>query len=227
MVQKGNGRAEQHVEGHLTKWSYLPDPAAGARPSNLQIQRNYQNAVLKLGGKVLWVAANSRYETTFLISKPGSETWVELQPEGDFFGYRLLIVEVQKMQQDVVANADALKSGLADVGHVEVPGIFFDFGKADIKPESQPAIGEVVKLLKASPALKVWVVGHTDNVGSGEANVALSNARAGAVAKALVGAGIETRRLIAQGVGPLAPVASNTTEDGRAKNRRVELVAQP
>jgi len=126
-----------------------------------------------------------------------------------------------------VANADALKSGLADVGHVEVPGIFFDFGKADIKPESQPAIDEVVKMLKASPALKVWVVGHTDNVGLGETNVALSNARAAAVVKALVAAGIEPRRLIPEGVGPFSPVASNTTEDGRAKNRRVELVTQP
>jgi len=140
--------------------------------------------------------------------------------------YTLLIVEVQKMQQDVVANADALKSGLADAGHVEVPGIFFDTAKSDIKPESQPAIQEVVKMLKASPAVKVWVVGHTDNVGTADANVALSNARAASVVKALAAGGIDARRLTPHGDGPFSPVAANTTDEGRARNRRVELVAQ-
>jgi outer membrane protein OmpA-like peptidoglycan-associated protein len=131
------------------------------------------------------------------------------------------------MQQDVVANADALKSGLAGSGHVEVPGIFFDFARSDVKPESQPALQEVAKMLRANPSVKVWVVGHTDNVGTADSNVALSNARAAAVVQALVAAGIDARRLTPHGDGPFAPVASNTTEEGRARNRRVELVAQP
>jgi hypothetical protein len=88
------------------------------------------------------------------------------------------------MKQDVVANAEALSSGIAATGHVEVPRIFFDFHKADIKPESGPALEQVAKLLKKSPVLKVWVVGHTDWVGSAEANTALSTARAAAVVKA-------------------------------------------
>jgi outer membrane protein OmpA-like peptidoglycan-associated protein len=71
------------------------------------------------------------------------------------------------------------------------------------------------------------VVGHTDNVGTAEFNVTLSSARASAVAKALVAAGIDARRLTPHGDGPFAPVATNTTEEGRARNRRVELVAQP
>ena len=108
-----------------------------------------------------------------------------------------------------------------------MPGIFFDTAKSDIKPESQPAIQEVVKMLKGSPALKVWVVGHTDNVGTADANVALSNARAASVAKALAAAAIDARRLTAHGDGPFAPVSANTTDEGRARNRRVELVAQP
>lgn len=85
----------------------------------------------------------------------------------------------------------------------------------------------MVKLLKGSPALRVWVVGHTDNAGTAEFNVTLSNARAVAVVKALMAAGIDPRRLTAHGNGPFAPVATNTTEEGRAKNRSVELVAQP
>jgi OOP family OmpA-OmpF porin len=138
----------------------------------------------------------------------------------------LLIVEVQKMQQDVVANADALKSGLADSGHVEVPGIFFDTAKIrDIKPESGPAIDEIAKLLTNNPALKVGIVGHTDMVGDATSNMRLSQARAQSVITDLVSRhGIAAARLVAFGAGPWAPLASNKTDDGRARNRRVELV---
>ena len=108
---------------------------------------------------------------------------------------------------------------------VEVPGIFFDFGKAELKPESDAAIKEIAKLLQANPALKLWVVGHTDAVGSAEANVTLSNARAAAVVKALTQQNaIDPKRLAPFGAGPYAPVSSNDSEDGRARNRRVELV---
>jgi OmpA-OmpF porin, OOP family len=132
------------------------------------------------------------------------------------------------MKQDVVASADALGSGLAATGHVEVPGIFFDFNKSEIKPESQPALEQVARLLRGTPSLRVWVVGHTDWVGSTEINTALSNARAAAVVRALTQQfGLDPKRLAPQGVGPFAPVAANTTDAGRAKNRRVELVAQP
>ena len=111
--------------------------------------------------------------------------------------------------------------------HVEVPGIFFDFNKADLKPESKPALDELTKLLRANPSLRVWVVGHTDNVGSFDSNMKLSKDRADAVAKALSGKyGIAGERLKPHGVASLSPVATNETEEGRAKNRRVELVKQ-
>ena len=139
--------------------------------------------------------------------------------------YTLLIVEVQKMQQDVVSNADALKGGLADSGHVEVPGIFFDTAKSDIKPESGPAIDEIAKLLTNNPALKVGIVGHTDMAGDATGNMRLSQARAQSVITDLVSRhGVAAARLVAFGAGPWAPLASNKTDDGRAKNRRVELV---
>ena len=130
------------------------------------------------------------------------------------------------MVQQVVASADLFKSGLKTSGHVEVPGIFFDTAKADLKPESEAALAEVAKLLQANATLRVWVVGHTDNVGGADSNVTLSNARAASVVKALQQKGIDAKRLAPHGAGPYAPVASNSTEEGRAKNRRVELVAQ-
>ena len=121
-----------------------------------------------------------------------------------------------------------LNSGSScDTGKAAVYGIYFDTGKAEIKPESEPALKEIAKLLQADPKLKLYVVGHTDNSGGLDYNMKLSKDRADAVVKALTGKyGIAASRLSAFGVGPLAPVASNQTEEGRAKNRRVELVAQ-
>ena len=228
-VQKGAKPEKQQIEGHKIVYFYRFDASAGqVPPSQLQIQRNYHNATLKAAGKVLYEEGlrSAYFTATFLIARDGRETWAEFKSGGGM-AYYLTIVEREAMKQDVVANADAMKSGLAESGHVEVQGIFFDFNKSEIKPESQPALQEVVKLLQASPALRVWVVGHTDNVGTAEFNVTLSSARASAVAKALVAAGIDARRLTPHGDGPFAPVATNTTEEGRARNRRVELVAQP
>jgi len=94
-----------------------------------------------------------------------------------------------------------------------------------IKPESEPALAEMAKLLKDNPSLNVFIVGHTDNTGTFEHNMKLSLDRATAVVNALVsGHGIAAARLKAVGDGPTAPVASNDTDEGRAKNRRVELV---
>ena len=106
-------------------------------------------------------------------------------------------------------------------------GIYFDTGKAEVKPESNDTLTQIAKMLQLQPELKLLVVGHTDNVGTLAANMDLSKRRADAVVKALTTSfGVSPSRLNAQGAGPLAPVASNRTEDGRAKNRRVELVEQ-
>lgn len=215
-------REHERVEGRWRRYHYYVDRSATARASALQIIRNYQAAVTKLGGTVVF---EGPYKTTLRLQKDAQDLWIEVAPNAGT-EYTLTIVERQAMKQDVVANAEAFQQGLAATGHVEVPGIFFDTAKADIKPESEPALKEVVKLLQANGALRVWVVGHTDNVGTAQSNVTLSNARADSVVKALVQMGIDAKRLAPHGAGPYAPVASNTTEDGRAKNRRVELVAQ-
>ena len=194
-------------------------------PSPLQIIRNYQNAATKIGGEVLY---DNSLQTTLRIVKNGQETWIEVNPTGGGNTYYVRIVERQAMQQQVTANADVMQAGLAQNGHAEVPGILFDFNKADIKPESDAALQEVAKLLKANPGMRVWVVGHTDYVGTAEANVSLANARAAAVVKSLMQKyGIDGKRMSPFGVGPYAPVASNLSEEGRAKNRRVELVIAP
>jgi outer membrane protein OmpA-like peptidoglycan-associated protein len=186
--------------------------------------RNYEAAAKTIGGEILW---DDVRRTTIRVAKNGVETWLALEAFNDGRAYELNIVERQLMKQDVVANAAALNSGLKGNGHVEVPGIFFDFGKSDVKPESEAALKEVAALIGANPALKVWVVGHTDNVGSADGNMKLSEARAAAVVKALAQKGIDAKQLAPHGAGPYAPVASNSTDDGRARNRRVELVAQP
>lgn len=124
-------------------------------------------------------------------------------------------------------DAAAMAKGLADDGRIALDNVYFDFGTANLSPESAPAIGEMAKLLSDNPALKVQIVGHTDWVGQADTNLTLSRQRADAVAAALVGAGIAANRISAAGVGMLAPRATNTTEAGRALNRRVELVELP
>jgi OOP family OmpA-OmpF porin len=226
-VSQGGKNSTQRVEGHQVQYYYYFDRSTGKPvPGAIQVKRNYQNAALKLGGKILFDNDPTYNTTTLLIVKNGLETWAEVK-SGDGSTYYLTIVERQAMQQDVTANADALRDGLAQNGHVEVSGIFFDFNKAELKPESKPALDELTKLLQANPSLRVWVVGHTDNVGSVDFNMALSKSRAAAVITALMTAGIAPARLAPFGNGPYAPVATNTTDEGRAKNRRVELVAHP
>jgi OmpA-OmpF porin, OOP family len=136
------------------------------------------------------------------------------------------VIELRPMVQDmVVVRADEMSKAIASAGRVALYGISFDFNKAEIKPESKPALEEIAKLLKQEPGLRLHVVGHTDSVGGYEFNLSLSKRRAEAVVGALSQEyGIAASQLTPNGVAYLAPVAVNTTEEGRAKNRRVELV---
>jgi outer membrane protein OmpA-like peptidoglycan-associated protein len=129
--------------------------------------------------------------------------------------------------QMVTVSAADIEKGLAAQGHIAIYGIYFDTAKTDLKPESKPSLDQVAQFLKDDPTMKIHVVGHTDNVGGMDSNMALSRARAAAVVAALVKQyGVPASRLNAAGAGPLAPVAPNTTDEGRAKNRRVELIPQ-
>jgi OmpA-OmpF porin, OOP family len=140
----------------------------------------------------------------------------------------LEVVDTVPMETKMVTvEAAAMAKDIAATGHVALYGIYFDTDKTDLKPESTPTISEIAKLLKQDPKLTMYVVGHTDNVGGYEYNMGLSERRAAAVVKELTGKhGIQAARLKAAGAGPLAPVAPNDNDPGRAKNRRVELVKQ-
>lgn len=129
---------------------------------------------------------------------------------------RMVLLDAEKMAQDI-----------REQGRVALYGIQFDFDKASIRPESRPQLEEMARMLNEQPDLEVYVVGHTDNKGTLEYNMDLSKRRAGAVVQALIQSyGIMGGRLTPEGVASLAPVATNTSEEGRALNRRVELVAK-
>jgi OOP family OmpA-OmpF porin len=153
----------------------------------------------------------------------------DMHPETNGHTIVLLdVVESAPMESKMVTvDAGAMAKDVAATGHVALYGIYFDHDKADIKPESAPTIEEIAKFLKQEPKLTLYVVGHTDNVGGYDYNMGLSQRRAASVVKELTSKhGVQAARLKPAGTGPLAPVAPNDTEEGRAKNRRVELVKQ-
>ncbi len=226
-----NGREKkQDVEGHhyyfTYRYNFQRDPSKGAMPSALEVIRNYQNAVRAVGGKVLLEegSGGDRY-TTVHFAKGSNEVWMALHVVAYGAVYNMDIIEKQVMQQEVTLDAAGMANSIADTGSVAIYGINFDTASSVLKQDSEPAIDEIAKLLTDNPALKVYIVGHTDMVGDAASNMKLSLARAQSVINALVSKhGIIASRLIAFGNGPYAPIASNKTDEGRAKNRRVELV---
>lgn len=213
------------VEGHHYYLIYYPNDGI-KQPSPLQIGRNYLNAIKEIGGQLIYEFHDPDEDIVMKVVKNDTETWAYVRASANG-SYEIHIIQKKTMNQDVVADAKSLASSIRDTGKAAVYGIYFDSGKAVIKPESEPTLKEIAKLLQMEPKLKLYVVGHTDNVGAFEYNLKLSKDRADAVVKSLVEkSNIASSRLQPFGAGPVAPVASNQTEDGRAKNRRVELVAQ-
>lgn len=216
-------KKQMSIEGHKYYIGYKLKKGA-AEPGELKIRRNIQDALKKIGGKVIF-DDNFNRVSTIVVQYESKETWVEVRSFNNW--YRLTLVEKEAMKQEVVASAEAMGKDIHSTGHVPIYGIYFDTGKSEIKPESEAAIAEIAKLLTNDGGLKLYVVGHTDNAGAFDANMRLSKDRAEAVAKALSGKhGVASARLKSYGLGSLAPVASNDTDEGKAKNRRVELVKQ-
>jgi OmpA-OmpF porin, OOP family len=211
------------VEGEYTLITYAVSKRE-YEASGLEVIRNYENALKKIGAKIEGIDPNATGWVVGSLVVDGRKVWAEAQKGNGKIWLR--IVREKAMMQTIVADAASLASDLETTGHVAVHGILFDTGKSELKPESAGAVTEIAKLLTANPGLKVYVVGHTDTVGSLEANLALSKARAEAVVQALVRGGVAAARLAPFGNGPFAPVASNASEQGKARNRRVELVKQ-
>ena len=230
------------VEGKIYAISYkLKEGATPA--SGLQIIRNFQNAVKKAGGSVLGDFHPGLFpglpETAikYLVESPGGTSFERYtmmslhKGDSDFLvylcaseayqDYMLLIVEKQEMKQEISVNE--LEKQLEKDGFL-IYYINFDTAKAEIKPESTGSIEQIAALLKAKPQLKVSIEGHTDAIGSAESNKKLSEERAKSVMAAVVAQGIAANRMSAVGRGQEMPIADNRKEEGRALNRRVEVV---
>ncbi|MGO9641178.1 MAG: OmpA family protein [Candidatus Acidiferrales bacterium] len=234
----------ESIEGKVFRISYALKEGA-TPPSALQIIRNFQNATKAAGGTVLgdfvgpFAAPLSDTMLKFMVDSPGgtsynrytnlkltkgnTEYWVNVAASDDYQDYNIVVVERQAMAQDVSINE--LVDQLNKNGFITLY-INFDTNSSTIKPESNKTLDDAASVLKAAPTLSVLVGGHTDNVGTPEANMKLSEERAKAVVAALVQRGIAANRLTAKGFGQTQPIADNRLEDGRAKNRRVELVKQ-
>jgi outer membrane protein OmpA-like peptidoglycan-associated protein len=205
---------EVTVEGIKTFISYQSENEVGA----LKIIRNFSNAIKKIGGKALEQAGNRVYLN---IKQGNKETWAEVFA-GDY-DYDLTIVEKGEVEQEITANA--ILKELNETGKA-ILYINFDSGKSTIKKESIPIVEQIIEMMNQAKDIKLSVEGHTDSDGSNESNLKLSEARAKAVMEAIVKGGIDTSRLSSAGFGEEKPIADNSTAEGKAKNRRVELIKQ-
>ena len=229
------------IEGKITRIEYT-NPAGR---SALEIYRNYEDALKGAGFEPvfvckadacgiarfhmtpdwadLWYGAG-HYQFSGKLSRAEGDLYVSLHVSTDTTN--LDLIETKPMEGGLVVAAN-LKSAIGKSGHVAIYGIHFDTGKAEVKPDSAATMQEIVKMLQQDPNLKLYVVGHTDNVGALGPNLDLSKRRAAAVVQGLISQyGVSAARLEAFGAGPCAPVAANDTDAGRALNRRVELVHQ-
>jgi len=223
-----NGKNCTTVEGRKFKRTYALKEDA-QKSSVPQIIRNYSNAVKTMGGTIIFEGMPQNAECAennglnMVVGKAvkdGNEMWVEVVTLGGD-DYYLTIILKELMKQDVTASN--MFEALNRDGHIALY-INFDTGKSMIRDESKPIIEQIVQMMKSNPDLKIGVEGHTDNVGTPASNKTLSENRAKAVVSAITGQGISADRLSTAGYGQDQPVADNSTEEGRAKNRRVELV---
>ncbi len=243
--REGGRSVTQRLEGRLTRLRY-ENP--GGR-STFEIIRNYRDALEKRGlradyecsrreqcgntakpswqslnGINLGVAGDVRY-LTGVLRDGGGDAYVAIAVNPNVTYVHVL--EAARMDRDMVSvDAAAMAAGLDKDGRITLQGIYFDTGAATLTPASNPALDQVAQLMREQPDLRLLVAGHTDATGGAENNQRLSQARAEAVRNALLSRGVPAVRLAAQGMGSSVPVADEGTEQGRALNRRVELVRQ-
>jgi outer membrane protein OmpA-like peptidoglycan-associated protein len=233
-----NRAATVDVEGPAWKIVYALQEGV-TPPSPLQIMRNFRNAGQRAGATIegeypgwcegmldgsLGVGNGcTHFGVSMRFARGGKDVWAYVQANGDDGSYEMVIAEREAMKQEIVASE--LLDKINTDGFVALY-ITFETGKATISPESDALLDQVAAALETAPDLVLEVAGHTDNVGTPASNQTLSEQRAEAVRSALVSRGVAESRLTAKGYGQSAPIADNRTEDGRAKNRRVELVKQ-
>jgi len=192
--------------------------------SLLQIARNAEAALKRAAFTVVYSGKGGNDQPMVTAHKGGLWVHVETWNNGGTPSYTQTIVRAKEMEQSMEAGADEFERQISATGRAAIYGILFDTGKATITASSEATLAEVAKLLQKNSAWKIEIGGHTDNVGAKDTNAKLSQARAEAVKSWLVGHGIAAPRLTARGFGDTKPVAGNTSDEGRSKNRRVELV---
>ncbi len=225
----GDGK-HQTLEGTVSNYRYNIINEDTKRPSAFQVMKNYENAILSKGGEKVYLTSKPNNDAfvgaTFKMNSNNSTYWLTLYDFNDIeacLGYQLTIVKMEDMKQDIQANEMFKK---VNSGEPLTLYINFETGKSTIKSESQNIIDELYKMLNNNSTLKIIIEGHTDNVGNTTSNKTLSEQRAASVKAALTKKGIAADRIQTIGYGQDKPIADNSTEEGRAKNRRVEIKKQ-
>jgi OOP family OmpA-OmpF porin len=216
MVRSKGERGHQ-VEGEFEFTAYR----CPIDKSPLELGRNTEAALKNAGFTILYTDVYAGGARFWMTAQKGSQ-WVKLYVVSD--SYELTAVKEKQMEQVMTANADGWAQQINQSGRVSVYGINFDTGKSTIRPDSEPALNELTKLLQANPAWAMVVAGHTDNVGTQTTNLKLSRERAQSVISWLSVHGVDGARLVPAGFGDARPIAENKDEEGRQKNRRVDLV---
>jgi OOP family OmpA-OmpF porin len=206
------------VEGALEEVTYTCPEGISA----LQLSRNAEGALRQAGFTIVYNGKDG-WDNPAVTGRKGAQ-WIFVRQSPGSNAYTMTAVLEKKMDQEMTVNAEGLAAEIEKSGRVAVYGITFDTAKATLKPESEAVLGEIQKLLAAHADWNMRVEGHTDNTGGKVANQALSAQRAASVAAWLAAHGIDKARLTPQGFGDSKPVADNASPEGRAKNRRVELV---
>jgi len=214
---------EKALEGRLEVLTF----ACPATQSSLQIIRNAEAALRRAGYTIIVAGPIDGLSEPRAVARKGAQ-WIQVtgNPTGDYSGYEQIALLEKSVTQEMTASAQAMSDTIAKSGKLDVYGITFATGQATITAASDAVLNDVLAVLTANADWKLRIEGHTDNVGDKAANLKLSNARAAAVAAWLAAKGIAGARLSIAGLGDTQPVGENTTEEGRARNRRVVLVKQ-
>jgi len=216
-MPRTKGERGNQVEGEYESTVYR----CPSGKSPLELGRNTEGALKNAGFEILYTDVYGNGARFYMTARKGAQ-WVKLSVVSD--AYELITVKQKQMEQVMTANADGWAREINQSGRVSIYGINFDTGKSTIRADSATALNEVVKLLQANPSWAMVVAGHTDNSGTQAINLPLSRQRAESVIAWLSAHGIEAARLVPAGFGDARPVADNTSDEGRQKNRRVDLV---
>lgn len=216
------------IEGKVEQADYRREDRGDIEA--LLLQRNYERVIRSMGGRLYAMALGNNIgrgdiQQVFLLERNGQVRWIHLRTTR----YHRKVVQLTVVTlTDVpsILSAGELRSEMDEKGFITL-SVNFDHNKADIRDPDRPVLDEVVQMLAVDRSLRISVDGHTDNVGAAEQNKVLSQRRAEAIVSYLSAAGIDRSRLQARGFGSESPMADNRTEDGRARNRRVELVKSP